>query len=42
MDLEQIKIILSSKIITISEQPISLGELLMLPLLLLAGVIITK
>ena len=42
MDLDQIKIILSSTVITISEQPISLGELLMLPLLLIAGVIITK
>jgi small-conductance mechanosensitive channel len=42
MDLQQIKIILSSKIMTISEQPISLGELLMLPLVLVAGVIITK
>jgi small-conductance mechanosensitive channel len=42
MDFEQIKIILSSKIITISEQPISLGELLMIPLLLVAGVIIIK
>lgn len=42
MDLDQVKIILSSTVITISEQPISLGELLMLPLLLIAGVIITK
>jgi small-conductance mechanosensitive channel len=42
MDLQQIKIILSSKIMTISEQPISLGELLMLPLVLVAGAIITK
>jgi hypothetical protein len=41
MDLQQIKIILSSKIMTISEQPISLGELLMLTLVLVAGVIIT-
>lgn len=42
MDLEQIKAFLSSEIITFSEQPITLGELLMIPLFLVVGVFITK
>jgi small-conductance mechanosensitive channel len=42
MDLAQIKSILSSTVFTLSEQPISLGELLLLPLLLVAGIIVTR
>ena len=34
MDLEQIKAILSSTVITISEQPITLGGLLLIPLII--------
>lgn len=42
MDLEQIKVFLSSEVITFSEQPITLGELLMIPVFLVVGVFITK
>lgn len=42
MDLEQIKAFLSSEVITFSEQPITLGELLMIPVFLVVGVFITK
>lgn len=42
MNFEQIKTLLSSEVITISEQPITLGDLLMIPLLLVVGILITK
>ena len=42
MDLEQIKVFLSSEVITFSEQPITFGELLMIPIFLVVGVFITK
>jgi len=42
MDFEQIKTLLSSEIMTISEQPITLGDLLMIPLLVVVGLLITK
>lgn len=42
MNFEQVKTLLSSEIITISEQPITLGDLLMVPLLLVVGILITK
>lgn len=42
MDLEQIKAFLSSEVITFSEQPITFGELLMIPIFLVVGVFITK
>ncbi|MFT5520785.1 MAG: small-conductance mechanosensitive channel [Enterobacterales bacterium] len=42
MDFEQIKSFLSSEIITISEQPITLGELLVIPLFLIVGIFVTK
>lgn len=42
MDFEQIKSFLSSGIITISEQPITLGELLLIPLFLIVGIFVTK
>ena len=42
MNFEQIKTLLSSEVITISEQPITLGDLLMIPLLLVVGILMTK
>jgi small-conductance mechanosensitive channel len=42
MDLAQIKALLSFNIITISGQTISLGDLLMIPALLIIGIIFTK
>ena len=42
MDFEQIKALLSTDIITISEQPITLGDLLMIPLFLVIGILVTK
>lgn len=42
MNFEQVKTLLSSEIMTISEQPITLGDLLMIPLLLVVGILITK
>jgi small-conductance mechanosensitive channel len=42
MDLAQVKSILSSTVFTVSEQPILLGELLILPLVLVAGIFITR
>jgi small-conductance mechanosensitive channel len=42
MGFEQVKALLSSEIMTISDQPITLGNLLMVPLLLVVGVFITK
>jgi small-conductance mechanosensitive channel len=42
MFLEQIKAFLSSEVFTFSEQPITLGELLMIPLLLVIGIFLTR
>ena len=42
MDIEQIKSFLSLKVMTIAEQPITLGGLLLIPLLLVVGFIVTK
>ncbi|PKI16567.1 mechanosensitive ion channel family protein [Colwellia sp. 12G3] len=42
MDFEQVKALLSSKIMTISEQPITLADLLMIPLFLIVGIFVTK
>lgn len=42
MDFEQIKTLLSSVLITISDQPITLGDLLMMPLFVVVGIFVTK
>lgn len=42
MDFEQIKTLLSSEIIAISGQPITLGDLLMIPLFVVVGIFVTK
>ena len=42
MVLENINAFLSSEVITFSDQPITLGELLMIPLLLVIGVFLTR
>ncbi len=42
MDFGQVKALLSSQIMTISEQPISLGDLLMIPLFVIVGIFVTK
>ena len=42
MNFEQVKALLSSEVITISDQPITVGDLLMIPLLLVLGILITK
>lgn len=42
MFLEKIKVFLSLEVITFSEQPITLGELLMIPLFLIIGIFLTK
>jgi len=42
MDFEQIKALLSSEIMTASGQPITLGDLLMIPLFLIVGIFVTK
>ena len=42
MDFEQIKTLLVSETFTISEQPITLGALLMIPVLLVLGILLTK
>jgi small-conductance mechanosensitive channel len=42
MNFEQVKTLLSSEVITISDQPITLGDVLMIPLLLIVGIFITK
>tara|TARA_R110002167_G_scaffold261822_1_gene468444 strand:+ start:13388 stop:14281 length:894 start_codon:yes stop_codon:yes gene_type:complete len=42
MDLEQIKAILSFAVITISDQVITLGELLLIPLIIYMGLLLTK
>lgn len=42
MNLEQITTLLSFELMTIAEQPITLGALLLIPVLLIVGVIITK
>lgn len=40
--LDELISLLSQNVITISEQPVSLGDLLLIPLLLMAGFIVTK
>ena len=42
MDFEQIKTLLVSETFTISEQPITLGALLMIPVLFVLGILLTK
>mgnify|MGYP000684041091 FL=1 len=42
MDFEKIKELLATSIFTISEQPISLGELLLIPLIIFIGLLLTK
>lgn len=42
MNLEQIKTLLSFELFTIAEQPITLGALLLLPILLIIGIVMTK
>lgn len=42
MDLEQIKAVLSFAVITISDQVITLGELLLIPLIIYMGLLLTK
>jgi small-conductance mechanosensitive channel len=42
MDFTQIKAILSSTVITISEQPVTLGGLLLIPLIIYVGLLVTK
>lgn len=42
MDFTQIKAILSSTVITISEQPVTLGGLLLIPLSIYVGLLVTK
>lgn len=42
MNFEQIKLLLSLEVITISEQPITLGDFLMIPLILIIGIFVTK
>jgi small-conductance mechanosensitive channel len=42
MDFTQIKAILSSNVITISEQPVTLGGLLLIPLIIYIGLFVTK
>jgi small-conductance mechanosensitive channel len=42
MAIEQVKGILSYSVITVSEQPISLGDILFIPLLIFIGLLLTK
>ncbi len=42
MAIEQVKEILSYSVITVSEQPISLGDILFIPLLIFIGLLLTK
>ncbi len=42
MAIEQVKEILSYRVITVSEQPISLGDILFIPLLIFIGLLLTK
>lgn len=42
LEISNFKELLSSEVLTISQQPIKLGELLMIPILLIIGIILTK
>ena len=42
MNFEEVKELLSSEIMSISDQPITLGDLLMIPLFLIVGIYVTK
>ena len=42
MNLEQIKAVLSTTVITVSEQPVTLGGLLLIPLIIYVGLLLTK